>query len=64
MPEGYRLFVNDDNTVMVRIWASAGSTVGAGVGSYNLADTHIEVATREDPGGIWGPPVEVSEVQH
>lgn len=42
---GYRLFVNDERTVLVRIWPSG----------------QVEVATRPDPGAVWGPPVVVIE---
>lgn len=45
MPDGYRLFVNDERTILVRIWD----------------DGSAEVATRESEGDIWGPPVLVRE---
>jgi hypothetical protein len=45
MPRDYRLFVNDERTVLVRIWV----------------DGRVEVCTREDSDGIWGPPVLVEE---
>lgn len=41
----YRLFVNDDRTVLVRVWDSG----------------EMEVSTREDPNGIWGPPIRMTE---
>lgn len=37
----YRLFVNAERTVLVRVWEN-------GV---------AEVATRPDPGAVWGPPI-------
>lgn len=40
-----RIFVNADRTVMVRIWPSG----------------EIEVAVRDDPGDVWGPPIMVTE---
>jgi hypothetical protein len=47
MADAYRLFVNDDRTVLVRIWDE---------------NPHVaEVATREDPAHVWGPPVLVRE---
>ena len=45
MPELYRLFVNDEGTILVRIWH----------------DGTTEVSTREAPGHIWGPPIRVRE---
>ena len=42
---GYRIFVNEDRTVFVRMWP--GGT--------------MEVATRPEPGAIWGPPIRVVE---
>jgi hypothetical protein len=41
----YRLFVNDERTILVRIWP----------------DGQAETATREDPSHTWGPPVALSE---
>jgi hypothetical protein len=41
----YRLFVNDQRTVLVRIWEG-------GV---------VEVAVRDRPGDIWGPAVVLHE---
>jgi len=40
-----RLWVNDEGTVLVRLWASG----------------TVEVATRDEPGDIWGPPVYLKE---
>jgi len=40
-----RLFVNDQRTIFVRLWAS-------GI---------VEVARREDPSHTWGPPVRCTE---
>lgn len=40
---GYRLWVNDDRTVLVREWP----------------DGSMEVATRPDAAATWGPPVSV-----
>lgn len=45
MTESYRLWVNEERTVLVRLWAS-------GV---------VEVATRESPDHTWGPPVTCEE---
>lgn len=41
----YRLWVNDDRTVLVRLWDT-----GA-----------LEVATRPDRDAVWGPPVWLTE---
>ena len=41
----YRLFVNDERTVLVRFWASG----------------TVEVAVRDDPSCIWKPPIRLSE---
>ncbi|MBA3298246.1 MAG: hypothetical protein H0U19_15070 [Acidobacteria bacterium] len=38
---GYKLWVNDESTVLVRLWH----------------DGELEVAFRPDPGEVWGPPV-------
>ena len=46
-PAWYRIYVNDTRTVMVRVWD----------------DGIMEVATREDPGMTWGPPVRVRETE-
>lgn len=43
--EGYRLFVNAERTVLVRLWPSG----------------RVEVARRDDPDAIWGPPVLLEE---
>ncbi len=40
MSEEYILFVNDERTVLLRIWTNG----------------TMEVCRREDPYGIWGPP--------
>lgn len=40
-----RLFVNEERTVFVRMWAS-------GV---------VEVARRDDPSHTWGPPIRLAE---
>jgi len=45
MPEDYRLFVNEDRTVLVRMWNSG----------------EVEVSTREDDRDVWGPPVTAKE---
>jgi hypothetical protein len=42
---GYRLWVNTERTVLVRMWSSG----------------EVEVCVREDPGAVWGPPVRVAE---
>jgi hypothetical protein len=41
----YRLWVNDERTVLVRLWASG----------------ELEVAIRSDPAAIWGPPILLTE---
>jgi hypothetical protein len=41
----YRLWVNRDRTVLVRLWDSG----------------KMEIATRPDPGAVWGPPMELTE---
>ncbi len=41
----YRLWVNDERTVLVRVWDSG----------------NCEVATREYPSHTWGPPVYLEE---
>jgi len=43
MNDEYRLYVNRERTVLVRLWKT-------GV---------VEVCTRETPENIWGPPVVV-----
>lgn len=45
MPKGYRLWVNDERTVLVRQWD----------------DGRVEVAMREEPDHVWGPPQWCSE---
>lgn len=45
MPDGYRLWVNAERTLLVRLWDSG----------------RIEVATREDSDATWGPPVYLTE---
>lgn len=42
---GYRLWVNAERTVLVRLWDSGTA----------------EVATRETEGDVWGPPVSLIE---
>jgi hypothetical protein len=42
---GYRLWVNDARTVLVRLWANG----------------TIEVAVRPTPEHTWGPPVVLAE---
>lgn len=41
----YRLWVNLDRTMFVRMWD----------------DGRVEVATREDSADLWGPPVDLEE---
>ncbi len=41
----YRLWVNEARTVLVRAWD----------------DGSMELATREHPDAIWGPPVRLQE---
>lgn len=41
----YRLWVNEERTVLVRLWANG----------------KVEVATREHPSDTWGPPVYLEE---
>ena len=38
----YRLWVNDERTVLLRIWNATGI---------------VEVALRDSPEHIWGPPI-------
>lgn len=46
MPDAaYRLWVNADRTVLVRMWDNG----------------RVEVATRPEPGAIWEPPVTLTE---
>ena len=44
---GDRLWVSEDRCTLVRFW-------NEGI---------VEVCRRDVPGGIWGPPVELSEEQ-
>lgn len=46
--EGYRLYVTDDSTVLVRIWDQGGA----------------EVAMRAHASHTWGPPVSLVEERH
>lgn len=41
----YRLWVNEERTVFVRLWENG----------------LVEVATREAPDHTWGPPVQLTE---
>ena len=41
----YRIWVNDDRTILVRLWEN-----GA-----------MEVSTRPNQSGTWGPPIRVNE---
>lgn len=43
--ETYRLWVNEERTMLVRLWSGGG----------------MEVATRSVPGAVWGPPVMLVE---
>lgn len=45
MAEDHELYVNEERTVLVRVWPD--------VDGRPLA----EVATRPEPGATWGPPV-------
>ena len=45
MSEPYRLWVNPERTVLVRLWASG----------------KVEVATRPTAEHTWGPPVYLAE---
>ena len=45
MSANYRLWVNAERTVFVRIWNNG----------------KVEVATRESPEHTWGPPVYLNE---
>jgi len=49
----YRLWVNEGSTIKVEWWPD-----GVGDGREVMA-----VATRETPGDMWGPPIELSEEQ-
>lgn len=44
---GYRLWVNDDRTVFVRLWD----------------DGTLEVALRPSPSHAWGPPILMAEAR-
>lgn len=59
MPDGYKLYVNEERTIMVRVW-TGGAPEGAWEGIWDKA----EVATREDSHAIWGPPVTVKLVEN
>lgn len=41
-------WINEERTVLVRTWGDLGT---------------LEVAVREDPGAVWGPPVIVVREQ-
>jgi hypothetical protein len=45
-----RIFTNRERTVLVTIWPSA---------AYPFEV--VEVALRDEPGEVWGPPVTVEE---
>jgi hypothetical protein len=45
-----RIFTNRERTVLVTIWPAA-----------NPQAEIVEVATRDEPGDIWSPPVRVDE---
>lgn len=49
MPESYKLFVNEDRTVMVRIWDAWSA--------LERTRPAVEVAVRDHQDGIWGPPI-------
>jgi hypothetical protein len=49
--DDYRLFVNEDRTVLVTLW------VGQGPDGSDLMD----IAVREHPDAIWGPPTQLEE---
>lgn len=51
----YALFVNEERTVMVRIWRTGEMEVAV------REDRWVEVAVREDRWAIWGPPILVKE---
>jgi hypothetical protein len=42
---GYRLWVNAESTLLVRQWRKTGL---------------VEIAERDDPGQVWGPPIQSS----
>ena len=43
--EGYRLWIDADRLILLRVWG----------------DGTMELATREQPEGTWGPPVRLHE---
>jgi len=43
--DGYRLWINKDRTLFVRLWD----------------DGTMEVATRAKPWDTWGPPIDLKE---
>ena len=47
MNDGYRLFVNTDRTVLLRIWQDKSGLV--------------EIALRDSPDRIWRPPITLKE---
>ena len=42
---GGKIWMNEDRTVLVRLWGSG----------------RMHVATRDEPDAVWGPPVELKE---
>lgn len=46
-PSGYRLWVNAERTILVRLWDSG----------------KIEIALRSNPSHTWGPPIFLEEEQ-
>ena len=50
MPDNYRLWVNEERSVLVRAWLNDRGEIGS-----------VEVATRETPEHTWGPPVYLKE---
>jgi hypothetical protein len=53
--DDYRLFVNDDRTMLVTLWPVTSAERARGVPQM------VEVATREHSDAIWGPPVVLRE---
>ena len=51
MPDDCRLYVNEERTVMVRIWDTSLA--------YSIVE--MEVSRRENPSDVWGPPIVVTE---
>lgn len=47
-----RLWVSEDRTVLMRTYDETDGTGG---------ETVVEVATRETPDGVWGPPRRLTE---